>query len=306
MSNETDEALAAIEQEAEKRRNAVREKLKKAPPKIIKSIVKSEVFLTMNPRLLPLRLVDPNKLSQILKDKYMLSFDPPDYDAETIQRLGIDPRTLSDENLLAITLRPPHSQANFKDGRFPASPRDFVDINRLGFSRENILVDVAGRTDVAEVVIAEVFEILWEASGVIKPWDSPEVQDNIQLKAYGTQTKVALGADANTLINNLVVKYLDESINKGKKFGASMGSYSSYDDFEADQTKTCVWTLDELKIKVHCLSQITGRLETADICFNVTTKDEQGRGIVDVSTQLPFDIHVRFVQDLVTSLKKET
>lgn len=296
-------ALQALEQEAEKRRQAAAKKAQVPLPKGIKSIEQTEVVYVVDPDILPFSLVDPVEFFRLLEEKYRLKYSRPSVN-EALQQFGLNPQALSDSDVFKLSLAAGEPRCRFTSGRYPTGPNSFVSINSVLFTGETILVNVDGRTVVAEAVAADAFDLLWQSSGAIKTWGSPEVQSCVALKSYGTRTEVDLGCNPRLLLNPTVVQFLDDNINVGRKYGSAMMSYSGFDDFKPSPANMAIWTFDELHLQVHIFNQITGRQETHLVKFVVTQKEKRGRDIVEVTTELPFDLHADLVGQIIDVVGK--
>ena len=115
---------------------------------------------------------------------------------------------------------------------------------------------------------------------------------------------VDLDGPGERLVNANFAEYMTAQMNDGEQVGARMSAYSRYDDFKPSNDLVASWSFDDLVLKTHVFNKTTGRPETSSIRISTRTKDERGRGIVEISSQLPFDDHARFIQALVESLNR--
>jgi len=274
-------------------------------PRFVRSIERTETVVTLDRDILPYRVVDAGTLVGLLVSRFRLKLKSPEGLAEVMQQRGAEQARLGTEGVVKFLLSQEPVMLVFEDGRFPLEGGNFVAINSLVFATEHILANVSGHTAIGEVLVAEAFEALWEAAGGIKRWESRDVQDRIQLKSFGTVTKVDLGFNPLRLLAGDALAYFNQTIVEGpERLGAAMVARSAYDNFAAPSDVACTLTLDELHLKVSVFDTRTGRQETARVRFSVASKDEQGRGIIDIVTELPLDKHVQFVQGLIEHIGK--
>lgn len=299
MATDKNESLKALESEAERRRKDAAEKAKVPLPSYIKSVESTSVTYTFNPKILPFSLVDPKKLSENLKGKYKLRFKRPAIDPNVMKQLGIDPSNVTEDVMFTLLIDTEDPRLIFENGRYPTGPNSFVPIETVAFTDQNVLAKVSGVTEVAQVVIEDSFNLFWEASGGAKRWHSDDIQDNVHLVSFRTTTKADVAGNVRGLLNGGLCDYLDKNVAKEVCLGARMSAYSRYEDFKPSENLAATWSFDELSIQVHVFNTITGRSETSVINIDTRFKDERGRGIVEITTDLPFDDHVKLVEALV-------
>ena len=298
-----DATEVAIEQEAERRRKQADKAARSALPPHVLSIVDTSVTYVLSPALLPFGQLDGAKLKELLHTQYRLSFQPPEISLQQLGHLGVDPKRVTEDALFSYLLSLNEPQLIFRGGRYPTGPNAFVPIESLSFTSESIKARVAGVTDVADVVVADGFNLFWQAVGSPKKWDSAETRDLIQLVWYSTTTKADLGVAAERLLAPKLAAYLNNQLNDDTRLAARMSAYSRYDGFKPSQEVVATWSFDDITIQVHAFNRRTGRSETSKVGITTTTKDERGRGIVRIESQLAFDEHARFIQAIAESLR---
>ncbi len=304
MSMTKDKTIEALEKEAARRRKEVTEKANVPLPSRIKSIESTSVVCTIAPRMLPFEHVDVNRLEAALHETYHLRYRrPTPGNLGVLMSLGLDTSKLTDENVMMLAAKAPEPRLVFENGRYPTGQSRFVAIEEVLFSRENIAAKVSGITALAELVIAEAFDIFWQASGAVKEWGSPEVQEQLQMISYQTSTKVDFEGDVRKIMNKSVCDYLDGALSGPDGLGAKMTSCSRYDAFKPSANLVSSWTFDELYFRVHTFNSVTGRSETSLVHIDTQTRDEHGRGIALVTTELPFDDHSAFVDSLISAVQ---
>jgi len=298
--------LKALEKEAERRRKEATDKANVPLPSPIKEIVSTSVTYTVDPRILPFSLVDGKRLTEVLNDKFRLTFKLPEVNAEAMRMLGLESQNLTEESLLRVVLKAANPQLLFENGRYPTGPSSFVPIEYIAFTRENIIVRVSGVTEVAEVVAADSFGALWESTGALQNWDSPDVQGKVQMISFSTTTKVDVGTGVRSFLNPALCSYLDSNVNEGAKLASKMNTYSRYDGFKPSDSMMGSWSFEEMYINVHSFDSTTGLAETSKLHIDTQTKDERGRGMINLSSSLPFDDHVKMVEEIVNGLKEQS
>ena len=301
---ESDETINALDKEAQKRREAVNIKAAKPLPEIIRSIQSTTVVYTVHPSILPFSLVDPQRLVLLIHQRFGLNFRHPEY-TSSLKNLGIDPSNITEEGILQFLFRGSKPQISFENGRYSTGP-DFILIEDLAFGRETIAATVKGITDVAELVISESFSIFWEAAGAPKRWDNRETQKNIQLVSYRSVTDVELGFPSEMLLNIKLKEFLDSEIPKKCGIGVSMLPYSSYDKFSPNPNAVATWSFDRQIINVHVFDPINGINNTAQIDIDVTARGNRGRGVIELTTELPLDLHVKLAEQICQAVIKPT
>ena len=294
-----------LETEQVRRRSGVEEKARSSLPEFLRTIVHSMVRITMHPNLLPYHIVNHDSFLDLVKNRFRLQLGRQGLGLEN---LPVDTNTLTDNQLVGLQMKRisagEDTHISFWKGRFPLGPGNrFAGVNAVAFSREQINVDVNDRSDIAEVIVAEMFEILWQSAGEAKVWNDPDVIKGIQAKGYVTCTKVNLGVAANELLDPKLAQFLKENIDAGEQFGPRMMRRTALDNFAPSNSSTNLWTFDHLVLKVHSQDKISGVGESSNIDFDVTARHEVGRGILDLETEMPFDDHVEFTRQLLAAVQ---
>lgn len=300
MDNETQQTIEELERIWRARRQMLSER--RPLPSFIRSIESTEAFFIIAPTMLPYKQVVPERLFSILNGMYRLRFQTPESIVQAIREFSIDPSRLDLMGQLRFVLNSDDPTPVFDNGRFPVGTDDLVPISRLAFTGESILAGVSGHTEIAELLVAEAFEALWRAAGATKRWEDRDVQDSIQLKSYGTATKVNLGFDPMQLLSSNVREYFKLRILGEERLGAAMVARSSNDNFEVSHDVVCALSFDELHLKVRTFNQRTGRPDDATIKFSVRTRDEAGRGIIVIVTELSIEKHIDFILGLIDTI----
>lgn len=274
-----------------------------AQPKYILNIEAIEVHLVIHPEILPYKHVNPKELIELLEDEYNLTLDISGCSPDIFRSAEIGINT--PEKIVNFLLKQDRFMLSFSDGRFFVQKNSFVPINSIRFTYESITANVRGDTFIAEVLIQEVFELLWKISGVQKRWQDQDVQRSIQVKSYGTTTKTQLPKKLIELLSKSVGKFLHENLSSGQKFGAAMMGKSAYNDFKPYEDVISVVDIDELHLKVNNFDRNIGRSSPAIIRISLTSKDEFSRGIASISSEMVYEDHKAFIQGLIDALEQE-
>ena len=302
---QNEETLQALDREAKKRREEVTLKAKQPLPEFLRSIESTTVYYTVDPDILPFSLVDPLKLATLLGQRFGLRFKPPQFDLKRLETLGIDPTKTTEEGLLRYMLQGDSPTIAFNQGRYPTGPDSFVLIEELAFSREIIAAKVKGITEVAQQVIAEAFAIFWESAGAGRRWDSTKTQDRVYLVSFSSVTMIDLGERAELLVCAPVRNVMNREIGKSQGLGVAMLPFSAYDNFAPNPNAIASWSFQRLVLNVHVFDPPSGRTITAQLDVDTKATGDRGRGVVELSTELPFDLHVDIARTIRSVLSEQ-
>ncbi len=297
----TGDDLEVVSDVAQQRRQEARPVLERQVPEMVLSVDRSEVSYKIQPKMLPLPQVDFKTLRDHFTQAYRISFKLPDLGPLEALTKGTT-LNFSEEQVGEVLLRAERPDIEFSNGRFPLSKNDFVPIISISFDSESIIVAVQGIGKVADLIAAEVAEAIWASTGAHKRWE--EIKPFTQMISYGTATKVNLGFPLERLLHVRFREFITDQMIGGQAYGSRMGAYSARHDFQKTPNTVTMWTLDDLTLKFFRFDQQTGRSEDSQLRFTVTSRDEQGTGIVAVISKLPFDVHVECLQALVEALKQ--
>jgi len=289
----TDEGDVAdvLSRVAEQRRVAAKKELERKPPEMVRSILKSEVFYKIAIRSFPFSQIDFAELADRLNTTYRLTWDRP-------QVPGV-PHDLLDGDLARL-LQDAGSTLRFRNGVFPTGRNQVVPIFTVLLDRETLLVNVGGVSKVAELVAQEVFEFVWSSIGSQKKWD--EVAEDIISMGYATSTRVDLGVPLKALLSQSVVDALNRSFVDGERFVDHMGEFSKRHGFNPPPESMAVWNAQEITLRFNRFDVTTGLGHEADFTLNVGIRDDIGSSIVQVTSLMPYEAHVRALQLLRDNL----
>lgn len=280
----TERALAEkLAQVADKRREAARAGLEKTKvPDFILEIIQTEVQYVISPRLLPYAQADMEAFSEKLKSLYGLTRVEQDLSrySNTMALLGAD--------------RP--SALEFQNGRFKISAHDFVAIKALRLTYEGVHLVLTGPSSVADTVVPDVVEQLWDSAGVAKPWK--EVEPYIQLKAFGCGTLADLGFPLTNLLSAEFRDVLDKEFIRGKQLAAAMSPLMSTDKFQVNVNQITSYVVDDINLMFNTFNPVSGQAYQVKLRLNVEARHTYGSSICEVISELPFEKHVDAIQVL--------
>jgi hypothetical protein len=295
-SQQSDQLLSVISAVAEQRRQQAQPVLERRLPEWILEVVRSEVAYTLNPRMLPIKQASFPILMRLLEEKYSMKFAPPDL-GPFRPNAPMSPEELGSALMGQLSDR----HLRFENGRFPKSRNDFDVVESIRINQESILVSVQGISEIANLVVADVAEMIWVSTGVQKSWD--EVKQGVQLIGYGTATLVDLGFPSENFIDVKFLDFIRSEMLSGKKFACEMARHSARHNFLASPSLSAIFGLDDLNLNFFTFDNVTGRSETVKFRFSVITRDSVGTGRLVVMSELPFDKHVECLEMLIGAMK---
>jgi hypothetical protein len=241
--------------------------------------------------------IDPSALMKIVRDTYDARLSQLNVAPLLKKFSGDQIAHMSSEDGLKELMRSNDSDVviKFEGGKFPIQ-HDFVPLLSVRFNFESIVSRVAGQSVVADAVAKEFAEMIWASCGVKKSWE--EISDKLQMIAYATATKVNLGFPLEELLSDSMGAFLQERALTGDKYGAEMGTLSARHSFGKSGNISVVSFADEIHIAFKKFDHETGRSEDNLMRFSVTARDEYGTGIVNVASQLSYERHVEFLEQL--------
>ena len=179
------------------------------------------------------------------------------------------------------------------DGRFPLRD-DFVPIRSVKLTWEAIQVNVAGVSQIAEVIAKEVIELVWQLAGSKKKF--ADVEKFLQVVGYGTRTRLNLGYGPECLLNPQVMKFLDSNLAEGPRFAASMGRVP-VSASKSGQVSAAA-ALDDLTIFINKFDSSSGYTDDSELRFSITARSDYKSGRLAVTSTLPYEKHVELLSGL--------
>ncbi|NNN35028.1 hypothetical protein HLK59_32630 [Streptomyces sp. S3(2020)] len=308
--NPGEDVTSALGQLDMQRRDQVKQQIQSIQtPGIIRLIESSEVAINIDPEVLPYEDedMDYEKFVNGMKERYGLHLDASEVETIIARTPGASLssfRELAQGEQAKLAFRMT-DRIRFIDGKFPGIGRDeYTPIRFMSFHSQNLGAQVHGRTNIADLLIKEAFELAWGATSTPRKWESEEVQREIALKSYGTHTKVDLGANIFGLIAPPLQEFLRRNLSEGLALGARMIGRSELDNFEPPSNVAGNVFLDDIILQYSIIDLATGRHESPKIKVRVMSKHELGTGVVDVISELPFEDHVKVVEGLASALSQ--
>jgi hypothetical protein len=294
--------VSQLAQDAQKRQELTQQAAQQETPDFVLGVEQSEALYTMPPRFLPLRHANYATLSQILDSKWSLTLDSertalaPALSTVGREQLG----TLTETEVMDHVLKSSRPEIAFRNGKYPLSDFDFVPIRGVQISFESVLVSVGGISRVAEAVAAEIVEAVWSSAGATRPWSA--IEPYLQRRGYATRTKVDLGCPAEKLLSPTVLKFLDDEMIDGSKYATHMGHYLASAQGQPPVNTMSTYALDDLVIAFAWFDSNTGMSTRASLKVEVASFSEYRTGIVSVSSELPYDMHISCLEKLIQAL----
>lgn len=304
MSTQDDEdELDRISELAQERRDAATAQLSRALPDVITSIHQTEIAYTFDPSAMPLSQVDADRLIEQLEAKFGLGLPTPDL-GPLLQKLSKEEvLELSAREAVAAILRsgPDGGVVNFENGKFSTGRDEFVPILGVSFNRERLHVSVRGIGAHAELLAAEMMELIWACTGSPKRWEA--LEQKLQIRGYATGTFVDLGTSFQEFLNPRLVSFVDEHVVDGKRFAAHADDFLAQDGFGPPPGAMLTWALGSVDLELFRFDQRNGRYGHTTLRFRVPTRSDYGGSRIHVSSELPFDVHVACIVELSEVLR---
>jgi hypothetical protein len=298
MNDEISELSAAVE----KARREGGEKRLRIPalPSHVLSIPHAEVAYTIEPHLLPFAQCDIKAFLSRMNEEYGVRIEPSGI-AHSLLSMP-DDKEAADTLRRLLADRDSTASLELAAGKFSLSPSDFVPIRKISLNSETIHVAVAGHSSIAEMIIGNVAEALWESAGARKTWD--DLSKGVQMKSYGTATKVDFGIPLEKFVNRSFANFLNADCEAPDGFAAGMVARSRRDSFGRPPRAVATWTLDDLTAYVSVFNLQNGRSERSRLRLSVTSRDEEGAGIFTVISELPLEEHIRYLDALKSAMSE--
>ena len=290
--------VSKLAQDAKRRDEITQREAQREQPAYILDVEQSEVGYTIPPRFLPLSHVDYAAFTALMQERWALVPD--------LSHVRIDPTALTnvspedvEQQVFKHLAKGGRGNIEFGSGRYAISPTEFVPIVRVSINYESVLVGVAGIGRVAEAVAQDVYEALCASAGVSRSWS--EVQKEVQQVGYGTRTRVDLGStDAfEKMLSPAVRSFIDTRMLNGERYAAHSGTYHRRDALKAPANAVLSVALDDIVFRLARFNPETGMAIQTDLRLTVTSRGDYHSGIVSVISELPYEIHVQWVGELI-------
>lgn len=265
-----------------------------------------EVAFTISPSLLPYTVIDGNEFISQMAERFGVRFKLPQVNLPLGQdrapgfsreQIADFPRYVTSGDL----------RLEFEDGlvSLNVGREDFVPptaVRAITFTRENITASVVGRSDIAEMIAKECWELLWNLAKGQTPRTFDELaKAGLQIVSHGNSTTIDLGANPKELFKVEFISTIERLFGSKDSLSANLREYV-YSDQAGLMPHDPVVNLDEIQFKVH-VSNASGSSDEAPIRLSVTRRADGGTNLISLVTQLPYDDHLLAVNAIVDSLK---
>lgn len=258
-------------------------------PDFLIKVSQTEILYTIDPVALPFKLVNFDDFSKQLNDLYSLTTDRGNKVEET------------DDPISVITgQRPKANRIRFINGKFELSNRDFIEIQSLNFTHELVHVVLKGPSTIADVIIADAVEALWKCSGASKKWE--DISKSVQLKDYGTTTKVRLGVKLEEFLAPKLWEFIDNECLKGSSYAIHSAPKSYLNNFNAPEKIFANCVVDDINLLFNVFDTETGTSNKTSLKFSVVSNSEYGAGVYGVTSELPYELHIEMLKKLQQQL----
>lgn len=265
-------------------------------------ILSTSVIYVMDPTALPYANVSAAKFISLMQEELGLSPKLPDVDMNKIRSFGISSESIDIVNLFDNIFKSDEPRIIFKDGKYRNNNDNDTLIKSVVMSSEHIALEVNKSTEEAERICKIVYNLFCTSGEFNFTWE--KAQDSVALKSYRTKTESFLGANANALISAKLTEAINNNLDSGIMLGPKMISRSKYDDFQPSSNVVSIWNLNQFSIRFSIFNKTTGRTESSDIDIDVRAKDDIGRGVVVISSELSYEDHIAFTSLLRENLNK--
>lgn len=282
-----DETLSAI---AKKRRADAESIAETYSGSIIQSVDRSTVTYTFTPLAIPYQQVDYAAVDEALMNLYKITRKNPDFSPLLREMTPQQLSNMGEGERFRSLLQNTNSQITWESGQYPLK-NDFVEISFLSVNFESVKVAVKGQSQVAEVIVKEFMELLWQSTGIKKSY--LDLSSKLQLRGFSTQTRLQLDSPIEDVLRPTFMDYLKENLAEGHRFAAHMGMVSN-----SERPVYATIAVDDLILRVATFDPQTGAGRTHRLSFRVTAASDYGTGRVVADSELPYDQHVKLVAGL--------
>ena len=291
MSSLAEERKKILEEQNERVESVVKTLSEEKITDHIIDIAHSEVYYTLNPRRLPYSRIKFEELAKYLSEKYKLIFRPEDHR---------DQISSDSQDRMSDLTSGRRQSIMFTGGVYEFKGQRSTEVRSVLFTSEGVLAAVQGRSDISELLIKEVLELVWDLSG--NPMRFDEIGRDLQLKTFATETIVDMGVTINSLIDSKVSNTLD-SLTKERDsvFFKTIPRLVNAEYQEASGVAS--WSLDDLKLRLSVYDTVSGRNIVSAVTFSVKTQSDYGGSVLSVATQLPYEHHVSLVRVIIEQLR---
>jgi hypothetical protein len=282
----------AISELARQRREIAERESTRPRPDFIQSVEHSEVIYYFLPVAIPFRQINIPAVSDALASQYEVRIAGPDF-SPLLASFSLEQlMAMSEEEKMAHLVRTDDVRLRWTDGKFPLRD-DFVPIRLIAFTFEAVQVAVAGVSQVAEVIVKEVVELVWQLAGAKKKFS--DVERFIKLRGYGTVTRLELGYGPECLLNPAITEFLNSNLAEGKHYADSMGVVAVGNEVK---NLNAVAAFDDLTLRINTFNPMSGYSDSSEVQFSVTGSSDYTTGLLRARSSMPYEQHVEFLSGM--------
>jgi hypothetical protein len=202
--------------------------------------------------------------------------------------------------LSAVFKRETSKVATFEGGKFPIK-HDFVPIQQIRIERYGVGVLVGGTSRVAETIAQEVVELLWATAGSRRTFD--DCRHEVMSTLYGCQTRVKAPVNLDNFLSPTLRKFIDGHLLGGERLAAKMRAIESGETGKPEVA--VVVAPNAVNFTVYTMNLQTGVSEQAALSFQVIARGDNRSGLIDVTSALKYEDHVRLLSALFEKVEAE-
>lgn len=315
MSDDEESIISTIAEERRKhveeaqleRQREVARNTATSTDELVKVNDHGEVALTIHPSLLPYTVIDGNEIIHEMAERFGVRFKMP----QISMPLGHDHSPGFSEEQIADFPRYVTSgdlRLEFENGlvSLNVGKQDFVPptaVKVITFSNEVIVVSVTGRSDIAEMIAKECWELLWDLAKGQTPRTFDELaKAGLQIVAHSNATTIDLGTNPKEIFKADFISTIEELFGSKDSLSKSFREYV-YSNEAGEMPSDPIVSVDEIQFKIQ-VPNASGSSDEAPLRLSVRRRADGGTNLISLVTQLPYADHLSAVKDIVESLQR--
>ncbi|TFF17191.1 hypothetical protein E3C22_24300 [Jiella endophytica] len=256
------------------------------PPEIAPST--ASVVVQLSPRSIPYNALQHVDLITLFLSQYRSSFSRSSLIAPEMELATVINRLISAEQPLI-----------FEGGHYEHTEGETISIRSLRIMPQHISAEVFGTTREALFIVKKTLELLWSSVGRERRWG--EIMGDMGIVTYNTSTKVRLGVNLLDLLSDEFRKFLNETVSG--RFTKKMGTLGQISE-EIGSELIAIPHCREINIEISMFDRTTGKQEDMTLNLIPSTNFTRNTDDVLVLSELPFEVHVELVTELIAALSK--
>lgn len=255
------------------------------------------VRLSMNPAAIPHATLAHVELEQAIFSEFR-----GHYDRSTVSLpQAAEPNgALSPSNSELIRYQISHDNLVSFEGGYAQYGDDTVSISTLGFGSQTILAHVNGTTRQAEHICKKLAELLWHTVGIERKWS--EISRFTMMATHQTSTVVDLGFPQLEFYSKGFREFLLNEIEGAGGLGQHLGMIGARSANWRDDVMVKA-AFRNVLVDLSIIDVASGDHETSVLEIIPDTRADINRNRVKVMSELPFDLHVEMVNNLIKRLR---